>query len=110
MSGFYDMVGFYGMNENIYCQVWPSKFKSMGVVVMSSTTKKSVKTNGIINRIFLLVIFTNGNNSVYNVVDYVDFYKGVTVGFFPDDFTDGKTERFKSGSPYSNVTQSPANF
>lgn len=32
------------------------------------------------------------------------------VGFFPDDFTDEKTEGFKPGSLYSDMAQSPVDF
>jgi hypothetical protein len=44
----------------------------------------------------------------YGIYRFLKCCSGVMTWIFSDDFTDGMTEGFKSGSPYSDVAQSPA--
>jgi hypothetical protein len=96
------------------------------------TMRKSAKTNGITDGynsvsksvgIYLQIPSVSDTVVIYRWNTFVGiyrpyrrwtiqfFWKVTTVwwhGFFSDDFTDGMTEGFKLGYPYSDVTLSPA--
>jgi len=114
-------------------------YVSFHIYFLINTTKKSANTNKIFSLVILLMdiipslilsiytdkpfpsaiwsIYTDRSiSSVYtdHIADglyrFLKSCNGVMTWIFSDNFTDGMTEGFKPGSPYSDVAHSPADL